>query len=265
MRVLFWNTHQSKNINFIISAMIREYLIDIVALAEYNDSIEDLVHRLISCGIAMSQYTTVGCEKIVFLGRNTDVKPGEQHNRFSIQIINNNYILCAVHLPSQLYAQNKERRSIIVGEIISSLHTYEERLGSEKTVLFGDINEDPYEDNCLSARGFHGIPSYMDAKKKSRMIEGISFPMLYNPMWNFYGDFTSPPGTYYYSGSTPKNAFWRVFDQVMINPCLRDEFVDESLMIITKVGEISLLDKNGHPNTEYSDHLPIVFEIKEEE
>ena len=81
--------------------------------------------------------------------------------------------------------------------------------------------------------------------------------MFYNPMWNLLGDFQYPPGTYYYKSSQEKTEFWNIFDQVMIRPQLRNRFVDTSLKIITETETTSLVDKK------ISDHLPIVFEVKE--
>lgn len=169
-----------------------------------------------------------------------------------------------MHLPSQLHSGNEERRQIVIQSILESIHIHEAKIGTNKTIIFGDMNEDPYEKGCLSALCFHGLPNSVDVKKESRIIEGQSFRMFYNPTWNLFGDFTSPAGTYYYSGSNPTESFWHIFDQVLISPCLIERFVNDSLKIITNAGSISLLNRNGHPNTQYSDHLPIIFEIEED-
>ena len=71
-------------------------------------------------------------------------------------------------------------------------------------------------------------------------------------------------GTYYHNGSEPSNSFWNIYDQVMIRPSMRKWFVDNSLKILVKIQEYSLVDKFRHPRKDISDHLPIVFEIKEE-
>lgn len=91
-----------------------------------------------------------------------------------------------------------------------------------------------------------------------------SFKMFYNPMWNLLGDFSFPPGTYYYSGNEVENSFWNVYDQVMIRPCLRGQFVDDELKILCETKKRKLIDANNHPDKKISDHLPIVFEIMED-
>ena len=127
----------------------------------------------------------------------------------------------------------------------------------------GDFNENPYEIGCLGAVGFHGIPVYKDTMKKYRIIMDESFKMFYNPMWNLLGDFSFPPGTYYYSGNEVENSFWNVYDQVMIRPCLREQFIDDELKILCKTKSGKLTDANNHPDKSISDHLPIIFEIME--
>ena len=93
---------------------------------------------------------------------------------------------------------------------------------------------------------------------------GKTFKMFYNPMWNLFGDFSYPPGTHYHNGSEPINSFWNIYDQVMIRPGMKKCFVEKSLKIITDMQKYSLVDKLKHPRKDISDHLPIVFEIKEE-
>lgn len=127
----------------------------------------------------------------------------------------------------------------------------------------GDFNEDPYDTGRLDASNFHALPSADDALRERRQVFGEFFQMFYNPMWNFFGDFSSPPGTYYHTNSDAVTPFWHMFDQVLIRPCLVRSFVKESLSIVTRAGINSLLDNNGHPDRHFSDHLPIVFEIKE--
>ena len=82
-------------------------------------------------------------------------------------------------------------------------------------------------------------------------------------MWNLLGDFNQPYGTYYHSGNDTVNTYWNIYDQVIIRPALRERFVKESLMIIKETKTRFLLDHKGHPNKRISDHLPIMFEIKE--
>lgn len=259
MKVMFWNTYNNVAINQIICDIAKENNVDIIVLAEYQDDIQNLTNDL-----GMQQYFTLGCDKITLVGRIENVKPGAQNTRYSIQIFNNKYILCAMHLPSQMSNGNQGRRNIVIRSILNDLLKIEEELNTKRSVLVGDFNEDPYEDGCLSAENFHGLPCKGDVSKENRVIEGQRFEMFYNPMWNMFGDFTSPPGTFYYAGSNPKCSYWHIFDQVMIRSCLKNDFIEDSLEIIVKAGERMLLNEKGQPDKKYSDHLPIMFELRED-
>ena len=186
-------------------------------------------------------------------------------NTCSSIFIDDNTILCGVHLNSQIYSDNAERREIDIEQIIGDLLKLEDELDTKNTIIVGDFNINPYDKTCVSARYFHGIPIYEDAVRETRTVAGREFHMFYNPMWNFLGDFTEPYGTYYHSSSDTVNPYWNVYDQVIIRPALRKRFVDDNLKIITETAMVSLLDKNKHPDRSISDHLPITFEIKEEE
>ena len=262
MKIMFWNTNNN-SINKQICSLAQENKLDLIILAEYSDNAVDLINDLASCGMSMKEYLSCGCQYIRIFGSISDIQPGPQDTRYSVQIINNRFILCAMHLPSQLNSANECRRHIIIKSIMNNIIKLEEKLETKNSILVGDINEDPYEDGCVSAEYFFGLPCRNDAEKMTRIIEGNPYYMFYNPMWNFFGDYSSPPGTYYYNGSDPANPLWRIFDQVLIRPCLIKDFVKDELKIATSTNKVSLLDLHGHPDKKYSDHLPIIFEIKE--
>lgn len=258
MKIMFWNTHKSHNINQTIVDIVQEKSVDIIALAEYSDDINVLCSTL-----NMNPYLTIGCNRIIVLGTKKNVEPGEQTDHYSFQIIEGKYIICIMHLPSKLHSSEGDRR-IIIQQLIKELEAQEVNLCSENSILVGDINEDPYESGCIAADQFHGIPCYDDALKATRLVQRKPCKMFYNPMWNFFGDFDKPPGTYYYSNGNAECSYWHIFDQVMIRPCLRQQFAEQSLEIVTHTHNAVLINRKGHPDKKYSDHFPIVFEIKEE-
>ena len=263
MKIAFWNTNKNTNINEVIRDIIRENKINIMVLAEYKDNIECLIDMLNVFGLGMRKYLTIGCDRIVMLGNMEKMDQGNQGKHYTMQIINDDFVFCAMHLPSNIYGNSQEKRNIVIDSIVNDINELEFERNTDKTIIIGDLNENPYSPGCIEASKFHGIPSGDDSSRVTRTISGKAFKMFYNPMWNLLGDFQFPPGTYYYDGSTTNNSFWHIFDQVMIRPSLREQFVEEQLKILTATNTISLLDENKHPNKEISDHLPIVFEIKE--
>lgn len=256
MRVLFWNTYKKEN-NSLICKIVRERQINIAVLTEYNDDIDDLA---INSG--MNKYQSIGCNKLTILGNYKNVEMGTQANRYSFQIVKKKYILCALHLPSRMSDGHQERRNLVIDMILHDLKVHEDALNSKCSIIVGDFNEDPFEAGCLAAPHFFGLP--YKSSNQYRIIEEQKFEKFYNPMWNMFGDFKSPPGTYYYNESNPTGTYWHLFDQVLIRPDLKNCFVEKSLEIVTKAGKYSLLDNSGHPNKKYSDHLPIIFELQEE-
>lgn len=266
MKYLFWNTHKNEKINSVLCDLIIENGISIVVLAEYVADLDELIELLDINGISMQQYPTIGCDRIHILGEvGLCVETHLHADRWSIQVLNSEIILCCVHLNSQIYSDNAEKREMDIEQIVGDIQRCESELITKNTIIVGDFNVNPYDKSCISARYFHAIPVYEESKRESRIVSGKETYMFYNPMWNFFGDFHEPYGTYYHGSSDTINPYWNVYDQVIIRPALRKRFVDKSLRIITETVQTSLLDGKRHPDREISDHLPLVFEIKEED
>lgn len=264
MKVLFWNTQKNKNINYVLCELIEENSVDFIFLAEYDADIEELKRLLYSKGIFMKNYPTIGFNKITVIGKEMDIIPGKQSNYMSFQIINNKDIYCCVHLTSRIYSSGEGMRITEIDEVLQEIKRLEQELNSDNTIVVGDFNSNPFDSECLDANFFHGIPIYEVAKKGIRTIASKEYKMFYNPMWSFLGDKQKPYGTYYFAGNNISNSFWHILDQVIIRPCLKDRFVDSSLKIITETKYSYLLNNRGRPDGNISDHLPIIFEIKEE-
>ena len=262
MRIAFWNVNKNTKINTYIKDIISENNVDIMIMAEYEDNVDELLKLVGNDNLVMQKYMSSGCKRLVIIGNNNNVKPGFQEDYFSIQIVEDKYILCCVHLPSKVFSDEK-KQIMVVRNIIEQISYMEEKYRSSNTIIVGDFNTNPYESVCLDADCFHGIPVFEEARRNKRKILNNDFSMFYNPMWNFFGDFSFPYGTYYYSGNEIANPFWDIYDQVLIRPSLRQMFIDKELKILHKTKKKTLLDVKRHPNKIISDHLPILFEIKE--
>lgn len=265
MRFLFWNTKNNVGINDILCDLIVENDISTVLLAEYAADVSELQKKLATRGKLLFEYNTAGCERMTILGTNLHVDSGLQTDYASIQIINEDEILCCIHLQSQIYSDNEELRKLTIRQIVADIEATEKAYSTDKTIIVGDLNIAPYDDAAVSAGYFHGVPIYEVAKKKKRKVGKKYYDMFYNPMWSFLGERTKPYGTYYHSGSKTNNAFWYILDQVMIRPSLRPRFVDDNLKILTETSSVFLLNQAGHPNKKISDHLPIMFEVEDED
>lgn len=259
MKYLFWNTRNNEEINSVLSEIIIENDISFVILAEYAASLDELLERLSLFDVHMEVYPAIGCKRITVLGTNMCVELGPQSERYSIQILNKDQIIGCVHLPSKLHGGTLRRR-LVVNSLVEDIRNLEIALKTDKTLIVGDFNENPYEEDFVNPDGLFAVSSYVEAKRRTRILEGKEYQMFYNPMWNLFGDFTEPYGTYFYNGD---GECWNIFDQVVISPSLRERFVDRNLKIVTETLSTNLLKFNGRPNTEYSDHLPIIFELED--
>ena len=164
-----------------------------------------------------------------------------------------------------IFGSSDGMREIAIQHIVTDIESTEKEIGTENSIILGDFNANPYDNECLKANQFHAIPYYKETLKGTRTIAGEEFKMFYNPMWKFLGNSKEPFGTYYYSGNDLKNAFWNIYDQVVIRPSLKARFIDSNLQILTKSQSYCLLNKQGHPKKKkISDHLPIIFEILED-
>lgn len=262
MRYLFWNTHRNQMINSTLCELIVENRISIVILAEYCAETDELIVLLADYGIEMKRYDSL-YPRITMLGVIAEVEMKADVDA-AIHIINGKDILCCVHLNSKIYAGHESDREIMIEHVIHDVQIVEKEIGTENSIIVGDFNINPYESACIDARYFHGIPVLAEAEKRTREVAKKEYSMFYNPMWNFFGDFTYPYGTYYYNNGKAQNTFWHIHDQVIFRPALKERFVQESLKILTATKTKYLLDGKGHPDKKISDHLPIMFEFMEE-
>lgn len=112
MRFLFWNTHNTKDINSILCGMIVEQKANIVILAEYEDIIEDLIYNLDLKGVRMNVYPSIGCDRLIILGNTKDIRQSRQSKYYSMQIIKNDMLLCAFIFRVKCGRMNVHKRSL---------------------------------------------------------------------------------------------------------------------------------------------------------
>lgn len=264
MRILFWNTYRNKAINKYVFSLVQDYNIDILGLAEYRSDEKELWSLCRNNRLIMMQANTKGSPRLNVWSNYVDIKEGQQHKYYSIQIIQDKYIICFVHLFTDLYGQRDDERLKKIEEIMYDIQTEEQLLNTDKTIIIGDINEMPYGKGCLSASGFHGLPALSISDKPLRTVYDNQYKKYYNPMWNLMGDFEYPPGTYYWNEAKLCNPMWYMLDQVIISQGMVPALKKDKLKIITTCSAGDLMYKNGHPDKNISDHFPIMCEFDDE-
>jgi hypothetical protein len=145
----------------------------------------------------------------------------------------------------------------------ANIREIESRIGHSRTVLVGDLNMNPFEEDMISANGWHAVMTRDIARKGTRVVQKEAYPFFYNPMWGHFGDDTQgPPGTYYRWKGSLSEYFWHIWDQVLIRPDLLELFDGASLQILTECRSISFVKSSGIPNARLSDHLPLLFALE---
>lgn len=263
MKILFWNVNRNKNINQYVASIVEDYKIDILIMAEYNADENELDELFKESRQNLIKCFTSGCDRITVWSNYINIESGIQEDYYSIQILFDKYILCCVHLFTDLHGDRSEERLEEIKKIMYDIQQTEEEIKSQQTIIIGDLNETPYGKGCLNANGFHGLPELKITDKPVRTVNKKEYRKFYNPMWSLLGDFSYPAGTYYLNQSKLHSPMWYMHDQVIISQEVLPVFIREKLKIITTCSYADLKDKNQHPNKKISDHFPIMCEIKD--
>lgn len=267
MRYLFWNTNK-KDVNEIIYSMINEYNPTILALAEYEQEIENLVKYIkIRTGMNYIASEKFACRVQILVHEKlgSGIKHCADHTNYTIKILpynsyNDYHIVAFVHLPSKMQ-DNREKNRHLLEQITGKINELDDNK-HRKVVILGDFNLNPYEDAMTYLTGCNAVSSRSVAMKISRKDKneiGKEYFYYYNPMWNFLGDYRGINGTYYYDKTADHSRYWNTFDQFVVSPALIKD-IDE-IKIIENVDGISLVNKKGIPDSNISDHYPLYFKL----
>jgi hypothetical protein len=204
---------------------------------------------------------------LIFTGFSRDfLRPAFESDRVSIRRLalpaRHELLLAVAHLPSKLHWSD-DSQAFECTELARQIMVEEDKGGHRRTVLVGDLNMNPFEAGVVAANGLHSVMSRRVAGRRVRTVQGREYRFFYNPMWAHFNDAGSDTaGSYYYDNAEHVNYFWNMFDQVLIRPELAERFDSNQLRIVTSVGTRSLVRSDGRPDdTQFSDHLPIVFEL----
>lgn len=268
---LFWNIRQNR-IEDIIANVTRRHEVDILILAECKISVGVMLTALNSESESEHLFHLTNgrrCKRITIytrLPRNSieslEDYSADKYTLRKLKLPRAEVLLAAAHLSSKpRYKEtDKDSECRILG---TAIRKAEEAVGHTRTLLVGDLNANPFEDGVVKADGLHGVMSRAVASRGRRRVASRSYPFFYNPMWGRFGESTEgPAGTYYYAGSTYKEFFWHMTDQVLLRPDLMASLQNEDLKVLTIDGNRSLLTRKGFPDARFaSDHLPVLFRL----
>ena len=263
MKLLFWNINR-KPLSGEIKSLCDCYDVDVLILAENTMQDAEILPVLNEDTNRIFIAPFNPSKKISFYTRLHAFELVHDDNWGSIRKIIHptgvEILLVAVHIQSKLHADEREQ-AFISTRIANEIDIREQEQGHTCTVVMGDFNMNPFETGLVSADGFHGVMDKRIALKQSRTVLGQERKFFYNPMWSRLGDDSEGcAGTYYYNPSNMINYFWNTFDQVLLRPSLLAGFNQDSLKVVDKINETSLIN-NGKISNNFSDHLPIMLKL----
>ncbi|MDB5270093.1 MAG: hypothetical protein JWP58_3133 [Hymenobacter sp.] len=305
-RFLTWNI-QSKHTPIrqqVLEALVQEHAFDVIVFQEASGlplTIE--LNKLGYEPVQLAGTDPVGTVRI-FLKKNTFQQLSLTHThdkdkkivmvelrRYTSKAASFN--VAAVHLYSKKGRSEREQlwRN---HQLLLELHEWEKNVSTtNRTILVGDFNANPYEANLRDPFLLRG----QESRALIKQLQGPPLPISqwirsaldfwYNPMWHLLGDHepvTAPSplatarvvtGSFYFynEGETP---FWNLYDGFMVRPALMEEVVHSALRVLVQTGPTPYFSpspitdflqpyvtgpKNSPILTELPDHLPVTFAL----
>ena len=279
--VLFWNTGIRKSdvwenpdkvsrIEDAVADAASENNCDIIILAEFPISTTGLCNQLSLTGRDFRErYPIVPKARVKILAdsflKNEIIRDSRYYAVHDFRIADYHFLLAGVHLPSKLHAN--ERDIQITGrQLIEAVREAEAEVKHQKVVITGDFNANPFEDVIAGSDYLHAIfDSAIVERIRSRIVYGARKQIFYNPMWNLFGDYHDPKGSYYSESGESYRLYWNIFDQVIMSADFIRAYRKESLKIITGTSGRQFADRSGKPDASaYSDHFPLFFSFQED-
>jgi hypothetical protein len=266
IKVLFWNVKNNIKIVPAISQLCKEHKINVLILSEVNKiEPEIIVNSLKKIDFNFEVELPMPSNRTILFNnigkRINKFHDGTFYSLFKIKFKKSLILLVSLHLPSMLHNSESEIGAQ-ASQIKREIEIYENELGTDKTIVVGDFNLNPFSELMVSAYGFNAIMDKVIAQKVHRTIYGVKYKYFYNPMWTLHGNINNEVLGTYFHHNKPTSYVWNMFDQVLIRPQLIEHFNYNDFEIISKIGDKSLLKDSGRPNSSlYSDHLPLKFSI----
>ncbi|MCR5812311.1 MAG: endonuclease/exonuclease/phosphatase family protein [Lachnospiraceae bacterium] len=261
MKVLFWNLGKNSIENY-LSQCIKENDVDIALISEYGGIDFKLLRNKLGYGYVHVEGFG-GCDKITLIAKNIyEITVCREQDRCVLYRVvgqSSTYIIAGVHLQDR---QNSDALARIskIGRIVNDIGNLENSSKCKNTIIIGDFNANPYDDELLAVMAFHAV-LFKDViiKSETRTCNGISYRRFYNPILQFISEDTKSYGSYYYSGGS-SSPIWHCLDQVLVSRALANKVND--LKYLKHIKGRNLISRI-RPNKEISDHLPLFVSILE--
>lgn len=262
MNILFWNLGKNDNSRY-LAQCINERQIDLAILSEYKNL--DISYTLRKLN---NKYRHIpgmgGCDKITMLAlKNIDICVRREQTRYVLYSIEKNgasdLIVVGTHLQDRRNCGSAQRIET-AGRLMNDLMNLEKTSRCKRSIVVGDFNANPYDDELLQMNSFHAV-LFKDVIKaaETRTVDGIRYRRLYNPILHFLSEDTKNYGSYYNTQGSCTST-WHCLDQALVSKALVDAV--GSLEYLRAIGDNALVACQG-PKKKISDHLPLFIQIKD--
>lgn len=259
--ILFWNLKRNAVEEYIIDCIV-EKNIDIAVFSEFDGidfiKIEKSLGKMYSRILALQDD-----EKVALIAKKTfavtNIQPQDRYNIYKIETAVKNYLLAAVHLEDRRNYEVADRIDTIKS-LVADITVTEELFKCNNTIVIGDLNANPYDEELLSKYAFNAV-LFKKIIEKNELTnpKTLKRKRFYNPILHYISETNEMYGSFYYD-SEHMTPYWHCLDQVLVRKSLANTI--NHVEYLKKINKKDLL-KNTIPNEKISDHLPLFVNIQE--
>lgn len=268
-RIIFWNLNR-KRLAHLVCSVAADTGADVVVLVENGQSFAETLEALQTNVSQKFDYPYVidrSTSRFHCFCRVPELDLSEIHSSTRVsarklQIGRHKTLLILVHgLDIRNY--DSASRQEFVHSLAYELQFLKEDKNSDKLILLGDFNMNPFDPGLNLASGLNAMMTRACIERGYRTYNHKRYDFYYNPMWSLFGDNTDGPAGTIYDTSSQGPYGWSMLDQVIFHYAVVDLF--DSVRILTHAGKESLMNSKGRPDAiNASDHFPILVDLRED-
>ena len=257
MKIIFWNVCKKDSNVKLLLKHAKKHNIDIVLVCEmpldHDDNYED--YELV---IQSEKFNDVFAYKRKSINLSSPCKDNTGYSTFILDSKKLN--IFAVHFNSKTYQENEHYSRDQVNDLTRFVPQIEKDYSS-RSVVIGDFNANILDSDIFSKETL-GVTYFKKYFKKCKYkFNEKEKDFFYSPSLDTYCNKNSSrqtPATYYYDSGLYK---WAFIDNLLLNFDAYKKYVKNSFKIVYSLCDTQLVS-NGKILNQYSDHLPIYFEIR---
>ncbi|CBK75291.1 Endonuclease/Exonuclease/phosphatase family [Butyrivibrio fibrisolvens 16/4] len=189
----------------------------------------------------------------------TSIQPQRRYTIYTVDTNVNKYIVAALHLEDRRNYKTAERIHTIQ-TIVPDIEKNELCNDSDNTIVIGDFNANPYDEEMLSKFGFNAVLfKSLIINEEYTNPNSNRIRRFYNPILHYLSEETEMYGSFY-TEQNYMTSYWHCLDQVLVRRKLANNIA--GLQYLKSINNIDLI-KGKRPNNDISDHLPLLVNIIE--